>query len=91
MTGIKGRHRDSGGDSDREIGLRCMRHVAAHNLGANTRQVSFLSRIFTVAPPLQNEFKFARNKSLKQLETDARMAHHCHSFMDVFRKASWFS
>ncbi len=46
---------------------------------------SFL-RIFTVAPPLQDEFKFARNKTLKQLETDKRMAHHCYNFMHVFRK-----
>ncbi len=39
-----------------------------------------------MAPSLQDEFKFARNKTLKQLETDARMANHCYHFMDVFRK-----
>ena len=36
----------------------------------------FFRRIFTVSPDMQQVFKFAKNKTLKQLETSPRLAIH---------------
>ena len=43
----------------------------------------FLSRMFTASPGMQQQFKFAKNKSLKQLETSPRLAIHASNVMNV--------
>ena len=43
------------------------------------------NRLFTAAPPLQVELKFAKDKLLKQLRTCPRMANHASNLMNVFK------
>ena len=39
--------------------------------------------MFTASPGMQQQFKFAKNKTLKQLETSPRLAIHASNVMNV--------